>query len=702
MIPQKQVNRLSNWNDKSMLSKKQLMVSILSFCLFIASTDRSLLSSSHSCVTIRTKAELEEVRKENAKLKFRRDILLRSIQEIGGTNGPLTPVATTSVFHSNMGSNVDGVMTNINLYLKELFGHAIEQAFPGVSKECPPAIMPSKKELGYQMNSAMKIANVLKGKGTNIKPQEAAQKVVDAVPANDLIAVSKVAGPGFVDVRLDSGFLSKEIRNLLINGIKVREPFKQKVVIDYSSPNIAKEMHVGHLRSTIIGDCLANVLEFLGHEVVRVNHIGDWGTQFGMLLAHLLEKYPDCLTNPPPISDLQSFYKQAKKRFDDEEEFKKRAYAAVVSLQSKEPTFISAWKLICEISRKEFKGIYDMLGVKNLIEMGESFYHDKMGDVVKDLESRGFLVEEEGRKLFFPKNLTAQTNIPLTVVKSDGGYTYDTSDMACIRHRVQSMKADRVIYVVDGGQGLHFQTLYACAAECGYYDPEKVRVEHVAFGVVLGEDKKKFKTRSGDTVRLRDLLNEGVERARMKLKDRGRTEVMTEEELKDAEVALAIGCIKYADLKQDRNHEYEFSFDRMLEDRGNTAVYLLYTLTRIRSIKRNANIDKETSELAREIQVIDLTHEKEFKLANFLVRFPEVICQVAADLFPHTLCSYIFDLCSVFSEFYEKCYCIEKIKGEDGNIVQKVNLHRILLCEATAAIMEQSLTLLGIRTVSKM
>ena len=638
---------------------------------------------------------------------MRKAILERSIKEVGGSIGSSTVINSSDqrspVFDSSMGNNVDGLMTNVSLFLKEIFSHAIESVFPGLSQECPATVMPSKKELGYQMNSAMKISNVLKGRGVSMKPQEVAQKLVEALPSNNMILSTKVAGPGFVDIKLDPTFLSKEIRNILINGIKVRESNKQRVVIDYSSPNIAKEMHVGHLRSTIIGDCLANVLEFLGHDVVRVNHIGDWGTQFGMLLAHLMEKYPDCLTNPPPISDLQSFYKQAKKRFDDEDDLKKRAYAAVVKLQSKDPTMISAWKLICDISRKEFQSIYNMLGIGNLVEMGESFYQDSMTEVVQDLESRGFLVEEEGRKLYFPKKTANQnTVVPLTIVKSDGGFTYDTSDMACLRHRVSKMNADRVIYVVDAGQALHLQTIFSCASDCGYFDASKVRVEHVAFGVVLGEDKKKFKTRSGETVRLRDLLDEGVQRAKDKLLEKQRQDVLTEQELREAETCLAIGCIKYADLKNDRNHDYEFSFERMLDDRGNTAVYLLYNLTRIRSIKRNANVNLETKDIAKDIPVVDLSHEKEFKLANLLIRFPESVSQVASDLFPHTLCSFLFELSCVFSEFYDKCYVIEQITGPDGSVTQQVNLNRILLCEATAAIMQTALTILGIKTVSKM
>ncbi|KAI1280901.1 Arginine--tRNA ligase, cytoplasmic [Halotydeus destructor] len=460
-------------------------------------------------------------------------------------------------------------------------------------------------------------------------------------------------------------------------------------------------MHVGHLRSTIIGDCFANVFEFLGYEdVIRLNHLGDWGTQFGMLLTHLIEKFPNYMAEPPPIGDLQAFYRESKQRFDEDEAFKKRAYAAVVSLQSKEPESYKAWQLICDVSRREFQDVYRRLNlVKPIIERGESFYQDLMTEVVPDLEKRGFLVDDNGRKIMWPSSKVV--GIPLTIVKSDGGYTYDTSDMACIKHRAQIVKADRVIYVTDLGQYPHFQIIWACAKDCGYWEPEKTRLDHVGFGVVLGEDGKRFKTRSGEVVRLRDLLDEGMDRALAKLIEKGRDKVLSEAELKAAQEAVAIGCIKYADLSHDRNHDYEFSFDRMLDDRGNTAVYLLYCLTRIRSISRNANLEKSSAERAGELDSIKLEHEKELKLAKYILKFPEIILQLAEDLYPHSLCGYLYELSAVYSEFYDKCYCIEKYV-ENGEQKTRINMSRILLCDATALVMEKGLELLGIKTLSKM
>lgn len=350
---------------------------------------------------------------------------------------------------------------------------------------------------------------------------------------------------------------------------------RERIVVDFSSPNIAKEMHVGHLRSTIIGESICRILEFLNHDVLRINHLGDWGTQFGMLIAHLQDEFPNFKTESPPISDLQAFYKESKKLFDEDEAFKKRAYACVVQLQSGNPDYVAAWKLICEVSRQEFQKIYDRLNV-SIIDRGESFYNSRMHIVVKELKELNLLEEDEGRLIMWSSE--KQEGIPLTIVKSDGGYTYDTSDMATIKNRVQEEKGDRFIYVTDVGQYGHFVLIEACAKRAGILRSDQ-KLDHVGFGVVLGEDKKKFKTRSGDTIKLIDLLDEGLKRALDKLVEKGRDKVLTPEELKQAQEAVAYGCIKYADLSHNRINDYIFSFDKMLDDKGNTAVYLLYALT---------------------------------------------------------------------------------------------------------------------------
>ncbi|XP_069754286.1 arginine--tRNA ligase, cytoplasmic isoform X3 [Narcine bancroftii] len=546
------------------------------------------------------------------------------------------------------------------------------------------------------MNYHLKIMDLLKAKGEKSNPREIAQKIISNIPKNDIIENVDIAGPGFINVNLKREFVSELLRDLLVNG--VRPPSvgpKKKVVVDFSSPNIAKEMHVGHLRSTIIGDSMCRLFEFVGYDVLRLNHVGDWGTQFGMLIAHLHDKFPDYLVVSPPIGDLQTFYKESKKRFDEDETFKKRAYQCVVQLQNHNPDIIKAWNMICDVSRKEFQKIYDSLDIK-LIERGESFYQDMMNYVVKLFEEKGLVQLDEGRKIVFPPGCS----VPLTIVKSDGGYTYDTSDLAALRQRIFDEKADIIIYVVDNGQSMHFQTVFAAAQMIGWYDPKIIRIEHTGFGVVLGEDKKKFKTRSGETVRLADLLEEGLKRSMDKLLEKEREKVLTPEEFKAAKEAVAFGCIKYADLSHNRINDYVFSFNKMLDDRGNTAAYLLYALTRIRSITRLANIDGESLQNAAAETTIVLSHEKEWKLGKCILRFPEILHKILDDLYLHTLCDYLFELATTFTEFYDNCYCVEKDR-QTGEVI-KVNMWRMLLCEATAAVMAKGFSILGLKPVQRM
>nr|XP_015205528.1 PREDICTED: arginine--tRNA ligase, cytoplasmic isoform X2 [Lepisosteus oculatus]XP_015205529.1 PREDICTED: arginine--tRNA ligase, cytoplasmic isoform X2 [Lepisosteus oculatus] len=588
-------------------------------------------------------------------------------------------------------------MININQQLQELFEGAIRAAYPDL--ENPPlAVTPSQQpKFGdYQCNSAMGMAQMMKAKGQKVSPREIAEQIMRNIPENDMTLKLEIAGPGFINVHLKKNFVSKLLSDLLVNGVQPPSiEARKKVVVDFSSPNIAKEMHVGHLRSTIIGDSMCRLFEFLGHDVLRLNHVGDWGTQFGMLIAHLQDQFPDYLTASPPIGDLQAFYKESKKRFDSEEDFKKRAYQCVVKLQSKEPDFIKAWNLICNVSRQEFQKVYDCLGIK-LIERGESYYQDMMTDVVKEFEEKGFVQLDDGRKIVFAPG----QSIPLTVVKSDGGYTYDTSDLAALKQRLFEEKADIIIYVTDSGQATHFQVVFAAAQMIGWYDPRVTRVEHAGFGVVLGEDKKKFKTRSGDTVRLMDLLEEGLKRSMDKLKEKERDKVLTPEELVAAQEAVAFGCIKYADLSHNRINDYVFSFDKMLDDRGNTAAYLLYAFTRIRSIARLANIDEAALRRAAETAEVVLEHEKEWKLGKCILRFPEILQKILEDLLLHTLCDYLYELATTFTEFYDNCYCVEKDR-KTGEVV-KVNMWRMLLCEATASVMAKGFDILGLKPVQRM
>ncbi|XP_076244884.1 arginine--tRNA ligase-like protein isoform X2 [Calliopsis andreniformis] len=592
-----------------------------------------------------------------------------------------------------------GTCNSVSIYdtLVGLFERAISAAYPDVPD--PPVIITSStspKFGDYQCNSAMPLTKQLSSTGIKTSPQNVANNIMSKVEESALVSKLEVAGTGFINIYLKKEFVKTALSNLVKAG-KICPPYtkKQRVIVDFSSPNIAKEMHVGHLRSTIIGDSIARLLEFLGHDVLRFNHLGDWGTQFGMLIAYLQEKFPNYLTQSPPITDLQSFYKESKTRFDEDEEFKKRAYYCVVKLQSFDPDIIKAWQLICDVSGKELNKIYTRLDIK-IIDRGESFYQKHMEAIVKELESRGLLEEDEGRKVMWGKR--NGNEIPLTIVKSDGGFTYDTSDIAALKQRVDEEKVDWLIYVTDAGQSMHFQVLKSCGERAGILKSFH-RMDHVGFGVVLGQDKKKFKTRSGDSVKLNDLLDEGLKRALQKLQEKERDKVLTEEELKMAQESIAYGCIKYADLSHNRNHEYVFSFDKMLEDRGNTAVYLLYALTRIRSIARAANISREKLEEIAQSTPVSVEHEKEWKLAKVLMKFPDVLIKITKDLHLHLLCEYCYEISCAFTEFYDNCYCVEK--NEQGEIM-KINMGRILLSEATAIIMEQCFSILGLKPVARM
>ncbi|XP_063365332.1 arginine--tRNA ligase, cytoplasmic [Cydia amplana] len=640
---------------------------------------------------------LDKLLSENEKLKHRLAILENAVKAESSAAAKSTkkdprkrPTLITDV------DSIEGTICILD-ELKNVFEIAITSAYPDL--EDPPVVITlsgnNPKFGDYQCNSAMPISQLLKAKNIKSNPREVANNILNKTPTSPIIERIEVAGAGFLNIYLNKKVAEHVLTCILREGVKPPPVKRQRIIIDFSSPNIAKEMHVGHLRSTIIGDSIARVLEFLNHDVLRINHLGDWGTQFGMLIAHLQDKFPNFKNESPPISDLQAFYKESKKRFDEDEVFKNRAYTCVVHLQSGHPEYIAAWKLICEVSRREFQKIYDRLDV-TIIDRGESFYQSRMLVVIDELKQKNLLEEDEGRLIMWGSE--NREGIPLTIVKSDGGFTYDTSDMATIKQRVEEEKGDRFIYVTDMGQYGHFALIENCARRASIFN-ECQKVEHVGFGVVLGEDKKKFKTRSGDTIKLIDLLDEGLKRALDKLIEKGRDKVLTPEELKQAQEAVAYGCIKYADLSHNRINDYIFSFDKMLDDKGNTAVYLLYALTRIRSIARTAQVSTEDLLAQVEKSGLKLSHEAELKLGKVLLRFPEVILKVSNDLFLHTLCEYLYEISSAFTEFYDKCYCVEKDK--DGKIV-RIIYERLMLCEVTARIMEKCLSLLGIRTVSKM
>ncbi|CAF2517124.1 unnamed protein product [Rotaria sp. Silwood2] len=587
-----------------------------------------------------------------------------------------------------------------------LFEQAIRKAFPD-DTNLPVLVVPGR-QTDYQCNSAMPIAQKLTAAGKKMVPTEVAKIIVANLPEHGIIGKIEYSGPGFINVTISAELVSGQIRNILLKGVlppnvlnlvghheSQGEIKKPKVVIDFSSPNIAKEMHVGHLRSTIIGDSLARLLEYVGYDVLRLNHLGDWGTQFGMLIAHLQDIYPEYKTKSPPISDLLSFYRASKQRFDNDPNFKERAYECVVKLQALDPDIIHAWKLICDVSRQDFEYIYKELDIK-IVDRGESFYQSRMLDVVKELESKNLLKLEEGRKVMFLPDI----DVPLTIVKTDGSFTYDTSDMATIKQRLEEENADWIIYVIDSGQALHMQSIFAGAKLVGWTERNNVRIDHVGFGVVLGEDSKKLKSRSGESIRLRDLLDEGLGRSMAKLKEKDRHNVLTPEELEKAQKSVAYGCIKYADLSHNRNSDYIFSFDRMLDDRGNTAAYLLYAYTRIRSIARTAGVDHAVLKaMARDVELNFEIEERELKLAKCIIKYADVFTRVLDELLMHGLCEFMYQLATAFTDFYDRCYCVEKDRTT-GEV--RLNYRRILLCEATANVLKQCFEILGIQSLDRM
>lgn len=575
------------------------------------------------------------------------------------------------------------------------FLNAIQKAFPETAELKENLIdltQSTQEKFGhYQCNSAMKLT-----KSVKMAPRQIAEKIISFLDKTDdnlpFIDKTEIAGPGFINITITSNYLSKKTEELLKAprfGIDPPQP-RKKIVIDFSSPNTAKEMHVGHLRSTIIGDCLARVFEFLGYDVLRLNHIGDWGTAFGMLIAYMKGSAPHVLegAEQTDLTHLVAWYKASKRKFDEDPEFKKASQQEVVALQSGDPASLRAWGIICDISRKAYQEIYDLLDIK-ITERGESFYNPMLPEVVAELEQKGLVEISDGAKCIFLEGFQNRegNTLPLMVQKSDGGYNYDTTDMAAIRHRIREEHADRLIYVTDAGQSTHFQMIFKAAEKAGYLDPNKVQADHVPFGLVLGLDGKKFRTRSGDTEKLIDLLYAAIEHANQILLERS-PEMPAEEREKLAKT-LGIGAIKYADLSCHRTGNYVFSYERMLRFEGNTAAFLMYAYVRVAGIKRKVQDD-----IDRVIKNnhITLNHPSEIALGLHILQFHEALEQVAKDLLPNRLTEYLYGLAEKFNAFFRDC----RVEGSEAQN------SRLMLCEAAARVMKQGLELLGVKTVDKM
>lgn len=538
----------------------------------------------------------------------------------------------------------------------------------------------------FATNLALMLA---KPAGTN--PRALAEALIAALPENTLIAEATLAGPGFINFVISQDQLLQQLENAYQDthvGVENAEQ-SQRIVIDYSSPNLAKEMHVGHLRSAIIGDAVARVCEFLGHTVIRQNHVGDWGTQFGMLLAHMEELEGNELAME--LSNLETFYKAAKKRFDESEDFANRARELVVALQSGDAKCLALWQQFIDVSLSHCQEVYDRLGVKLTRDdvMAESAYNEDLPQVVEDLRAQGLLVEDQGAQCVFLdefKNKEGEA-LPVIVQKSGGGYLYATTDLAAVRYRQNVLRGDHLMYFVDQRQGLHFQQIFTLAKKAGFAR-EDLQMDHYGFGTVMGKDGRPYKSRDGGVTKLADLLDQAEARALALVQEKN-TELSPAEQAQVAKV-VGISSVKYADLSKNRTSDYIFDWDTMLSFEGNTAPYLLYAYTRVMSVFNKAGVTPDS--LTGSFVIED---EREQALANLLVRFNEVVHTVANKAMPHFLCGYLFDLAGAFSSFYEGCPILQ---AEDEAVKQS----RLKLAALTAKTLHQGLELLGIETLDKM
>lgn len=694
------------------------------------------------------------------------------------------------------------IKPNVEAVLKEIISLTIAKAYPCLSPVEP--LITKGKVAEYQCNNAMGLAKALSMQKPPIKlsPQSIGEELQKSLVPNDVISVFEPTPQGFINLTVAPSYICNALQSVLENGVEAPSIEKKiKVLVDFSSPNIAKEMHVGHLRSTIIGDVTSRLLEFCGHDVERINHVGDWGTAFGMLILYLKRNYGDISSSPPDISDLTAFYRAAKECFDADPVFKDEARREVVKLQAYEEESINIWKYICKVSRDEFNKIYERLNVKGLKERGESFYNDIIPIVLNKLKEANKLEESDGAKvlvskewkklgeltskdiplllshylckktktgvLFHPKlleamrkgsiltgslgdeviNLKTQTKplaafdcqtdmdklvsslgplvgfskkggcsfdpflleafrdagamkddtiyvplfkFPLMVVKSDGGFTYDTTDLAGVYHRFALEKKDRVIYCTDSGQYEHFRLIIQAAEDMGWKAPP-ASWDHMGFGLVTGADGKKIKTRSGETAKLKDLMDEARDRALVVLQERetgDRAQGHTPEEMKDLAELLGIAAVKYYDLKQNRLSDYVFNCDSMLDTAGNTATFILYQYARMNSIRRKAGVPEEEIRAAP----ITLSTPSEKKLGLCLLRFQSVIAKTSEDLLLNHLTDFVYEVVGCFSEFFTNCKVI-------GDPLQNSRLRMIECVQLTV---KKAMDILNIPVVEKM
>jgi arginyl-tRNA synthetase len=575
--------------------------------------------------------------------------------------------------------------------IRDLLNQRVLQAMQtcGIPAECPALIAPGKKAgFGdYQANCAMGAAKQM---GKN--PRELAAAIVAALDLKGIASKVEIAGPGFINIDLAPEWLGESLATAQTDSrLDIPQTSNpQTVVIDYSGPNLAKEMHVGHLRSTIIGDALARLLEFQGHNVIRQNHVGDWGTQFGMLIAELEEQLAQ--NQDLNLKDLQSFYKQSKKHFDDDETFRQKSRDYVVKLQSGDDKMLKLWQQFKILSLAHSKEIYQKLNVtlQDSDVRGESFYNDDLAPLVQELQDMGLAVESNEAIVVFLPEIPGKDDEPSAAIvkKQGGGFLYATTDLAAIRYRTKTLKADRIMYFIDARQSLHMKQVFLISRKAKFAD-SSVSLEHLAFGVVLGENGEPLKSRDGDAVKLADLLEEAIERASVLVKEKNPE--LAEKEISEISRKVGIGSVKYADLSKTRTNDYIFNWDSMLSFEGNTAPYLQYAYTRVQSIFRKAECDPTTLS-----STILIQSEQEKNLAIKLLQFSEVLDQVAREAMPHVLCTYLYELASLYMTFYEACPILKEGIPED------LRNSRLRLCHLVARTIEKGLDLLGIEVMERM
>lgn len=575
---------------------------------------------------------------------------------------------------------------NIQAILSDKIQQALISA--GAPLDCDAIVkLSAKAQFGdYQANGVMAAA-----KKMGMPPRQLAEKVIELLDLDGIAEKTEIAGPGFINIFLSPDWLTAQLETALADdklGLTPVEPMT--IAIDYSAPNVAKQMHVGHLRSTIIGDAAARTQEYLGHKVIRCNHVGDWGTQFGMLIAYL-EKMQNEDAGDMALADLEAFYREAKKHYDEDEVFAERARGYVVKLQGGDEYCRTMWRKLVDITMQQNQETYNRLNV-TLTEddvMGESLYNDMLPGIVSDLLNRGIAEESEGAIVVYLDEFKNKEGEPMGVIirKKDGGYLYTTTDIACAKYRHDVLHADRVLYYIDSRQHQHLMQAWTIVRKAGYI-PESMTLEHHMFGMMLGKDGKPFKTRAGGTIRLSDLLDEAVERAEKLIREKNSD--MPEDELKQLAEVVGIGAVKYADLSKSRTTDYIFDWDNMLAFEGNTAPYMQYAYTRVASVFKRADIDADSL-----TQPIILTDDRERQLAARLLQFEETITAVAREGLPHMMCSYLYDLAGLFSGFYEHC----PILAAESEELRQSRLKLALLTQKT---LKAGLDTLGIGTVEKM